>query len=202
MKLYYSPGACSLAVHIALFEAGIEFESILASTKTHKLSDGTDFYTINPLGYVPVLELEDGRRLRESAAILQYIADLAPQTKLAPTNGTFKRYQLQEWLNFIATEIHKSFTPLFAPGTPAETKSMSKEKIHNRLTWTNNELENKKYLMGDEFTVADAYLFNVTNWAKFVSVDLSSFANLLKYRSEISAMNSVQEAMKREGLVK
>lgn len=202
MKLYYSQGACSLSVHIALFESGLAFESVLASTRTHKLADGTDFYTINPLGYVPVLELNDGKRLRESAAILQYIADQVPDKQLAPANGTFERYQLQEWLNFIATELHKSFSPLFAPGTPIETKNTSKEKLQNRLSWINNEVKDKLFLIGSNFTVADAYLFNVTNWAKFVSVDLSSFDNILAYRARISEKETVQAAMKAEGLIK
>ncbi len=202
MKLYYSQGACSLSVHIALYESELPFESVLASTKTHKLKDGTDFYTINPLGYVPVLELNDGRRLRESAAILQFIADQVPDKKLAPANGSFERYQLQEWLNFIATEIHKSFSPLFAPGTPIEKKNSAKEKLQNRLSWVNNEIKDKLYLMGKDFTVADAYLFNVTNWAKFVSVDLSNFEYILAYRASISEKQTVQAAMKTEGLIK
>jgi glutathione S-transferase len=200
MKLYYSPGTCSLASHIALFEAGLTFESVAAPTKTHKLADGTDFYTINPLGYVPVLELDDGRRLREGPAILQYIADQAPQKNLAPANGTFERYQLQEWLNFIATEVHKSFSPLFAPGTPAETRTAAQERLRNRLTWVNTQLEGKKFLMGDTFTVADAYLFNVTNWAKLVNVDLSTYAHLLAFRTLVSEHPSVDSAMKAEGL--
>ena len=202
MKLYYSPGACSLASHIALFEAGIDFESIAAPTKTHKLADGTDFYSINPLGYVPVLELDDGRRLREGPAILQYIADQAPNTGLAPANGTFERYQLQEWLNFIATEVHKSFSPLFAPGTPAETRTAAHERLKNRLHWVNDTLHGKKFLMGDIFTVADAYLFNVSNWAKFVSLDLSGYTNLLEFRALIAARPTVISAMKAEGLIK
>ena len=202
MKLYYSPGACSLASHIALVEAGLEFVSVATPTKTHKLTDGTDFYTINPLGYVPVLELDDGRRLREGAAILQYIADIVPEKKLAPLNGTFERYQLQEWLHFIGTEIHKSFSPLFAPGTPAETKTSAKEKLQNRLSWVNTQLDNKDFLMGNSFTVAGAYLFNVTNWAKYVSVDLSSYDNLITFRTLVSSRKSVIEAMKIEGLVK
>lgn len=200
MKLYYSPGTCSLASHIALIEAGLTFESVAAPTKTHKLADGTDFYTINPLGYVPVLELDDGRRLREGPAILQYIADQAPQKNLAPANGTFERYQLQEWLNFIATEVHKSFSPLFAPGTPAETRTAAQERLRNRLTWVNTQLEGKKFLMGDTFTVADAYLFNVTNWAKLVNVDLSTYAHLLAFRTLVSEHPSVDSAMKAEGL--
>jgi glutathione S-transferase len=202
MKLYYSPGACSLASHIALFEAGLDFESIAAPTKTHKLADGTDFYSINPLGYVPVLELDDGRRLREGPAILQYIADQAPNTALAPANGTFERYQLQEWLNFIATEVHKSFSPLFAPGTPAETRTAAHERLKNRLQWVNDTLQGKKFLMGDIFTVADAYLFNVSNWAKFVSLDLSSYTHLLAFRALVAARPTVTSAMKAEGLIK
>ena len=202
MKLYYSPGACSLASHIALFEAGLSFESVAAPTKTHKLADGTDFYTINPLGYVPVLELDDGRRLREGPAILQYIADQAPEKTLAPANGTFERYQLQEWLNFIGTEIHKSFSPLFAPGTPPETRTAAQERLKNRFTWVNTQLEGKKFLMGNTFTVADAYLFNVTNWAKLVNVDLSTYTHLLAFRTSVSERASVTSAMKAEGLIK
>jgi len=202
MKLYYSPGACSLASHIALFEAGLDFESVAAPTKTHKLADGTDFYSINPLGYVPVLELNDGRLLREGPAILQYIADQAPNTALAPANGTFERYQLQEWLNFIGMEVHKSFSPLFAPGTPAETRTASHERLKSRFHWVNNTLEGKKFLMGDMFTVADAYLFNVCNWAKFVSLDLSVYPHLQAFRALVAARPAVASAMKAEGLIK
>ena len=129
MKLYYSPGACSLSPHIALHEAGLAFEPVLASTKSHKLQDGTDYYGINPLGYVPMLELDDGTRLREGPAIVQYIADLAPAKNLAPANGTLPRYRLQEWLTFIGTEIHKSFSPLFNPAMPEEAKTISKDKL-------------------------------------------------------------------------
>ena len=175
MKLYYSPGACSLSPHIALYEAGLAFEAVPAPTKTHQLPDGTDYYTINPLGYVPLLELDDGRRLREGPAIVQYIADQAPGKKLAPTNGTFERYKLQEWLTFIGTEIHKTFSPLFNPTTPEETRSTSLARLNSRLTWVDRELAGKQYLMGDDFTVADGYLFTVTNWAKHVGLDLSGF---------------------------
>ncbi len=202
MKLYYSPAACSLSPHIALYEAGLKFDAILANTKTHKLIDGTDYYTINALGYVPLLELDDGTRLTEGAAIVQYIADQAPEKNLAPANGTIQRYQLQSLLNFISTEVHKGFAPLFKPGIPLETQQMAKDGLANRLTWIDGQLAGKQYLMGDHFTVADGYLFNVTNWAAFVKLDLSPYTNLLAYRERIAARPAVQQAMKAEGLIK
>jgi glutathione S-transferase len=202
MKLYYSPAACSLSPHIALYEAGLKFEAILASTKTHKLADGTDFYSINPLGYVPVLELDDGTRLAEGAAIVQYIADLVPEKKLAPANGTLDRYKLQSLLHFISTELHKNFGPLFKPGMPPEVQQMAKDSISGRLKWIDSELAGKQYLMGDTFTVADGYLFNVTNWAAFVKLDLSPFTNVLALLERVAARPAVQQAMKAEGLIK
>ncbi len=202
MKLYYSPGACSLSPHIALYEAGLTFEAIPAPTKTHTLPDGTDFYTINPLGYVPVLELDDGRRLREGPAIVQYIADQAPSKQLAPANGTFERYQLQEWLTFIGTEIHKTFSPLFNPAATLEMKAASIERLKSRLTWLDGELAGKTYLMGEIFTVADGYLFTTTNWAKLVGLDLSPYSHLLAFRAAVSARPAVVAAMKAEGLLK
>jgi glutathione S-transferase len=202
MKLYYSPAACSLAPHIALIEAGITFDAILASTKTHKLADGTDFYSINPLGYVPVLELDDGTRLTEGAAILQYIADLAPAAKLAPANGTMERYKLQSLLHFISTEIHKNFAPLFKPGMPLEAQQMAKDSLAGRFKWIDGELAGKQFLMGDQFTVADGYLFNVTNWAAFVKVDITPYANINALRARVAARPAVQQAMKAEGLIK
>lgn len=202
MKLYYSPGACSLSPHIALHEAGLAFEAIPAPTKTHQLPDGTDYYTINPLGYVPYLTLDDGRSLHEGPAIVQYIADQVPAKQLAPANGTYERYKLQEWLTFIGTELHKSFSPLFAPGTPDATKAASIDRIHNRLKWVEGELTGKQYLMGDTFTVADGYLFTVTNWGQYVGVDLSAYPNLLAYRARVAARPAVQAAMKAEGLLK
>lgn len=202
MKLYYSPGACSLSPHIVLREAGIAFEPVLASTKTHKLADGSDYYAINPLGYVPVLELDDGTRLREGPAIVQYIADQVPQKNMAPANGTMPRYRLQEWLTFIGTEIHKQFSPLFNPATPEEMKTAGREKLRKRLEWVDAQLAGKQYLTGDSFSVADAYLFVVTNWAKPMAVDLSGLSNLLAFRERMSARPAVQEAMKVEGLLK
>ena len=202
MKLYYSPGACSLSPHIALREAGLAFEPVLASTKSHKLPDGTDYYGINPLGYVPMLELDDGTRLREGPAIVQYIADLVPTKNLAPANGTLPRYRLQEWLTFIGTELHKQFSPLFNPAMPEEVKTMQREKIGSRLKWIESELKGKQYLMGDNFSVADGYLFTVTNWASRVDIDLAPYPNLTAYRARVAARPGVQEAMKAEGLSK
>ena len=202
MKLYYSPGACSLSPHIALREAGLAFEPVLASTKSHKLQDGTDYYGINPLGYVPMLELDDGTRLREGPAIVQYIADLAPTKNLAPANGTMPRYRLQEWLTFIGTEIHKSFSPLFNPGMPEDGKAISKTKLRSRYEWLDSQLADKDYLMGDTFSVADGYLFTVTNWAKPTGVDISDLAKLNAWHARVGARPAVQEALKAEGLAK
>ncbi len=202
MKLYYSQGACSLSPHIVMHEAGLAFEAIPAPTKTHQLPDGTDFYTINPLGYVPYLTLDDGRSLHEGPAIVQYLADLVPEKKLAPANGTFERYKLQEWLTFIGTELHKSFSPLFNPAAPDVTKEQAKQTLAKRLAWVDSELAGKDYLLGEQFTVADAYLFTVTNWARIVKVDLSTFANLLAYRTRVSERPGVQAAMRAEGLLK
>ena len=202
MKLYYSPGACSLSPHIALREAGLAFEPVLASTKSHKLQDGSDYYGINPLGYVPMLELDDGTRLREGPAIVQYIADQVPNKNLAPANGTLPRYRLQEWLTFIGTEIHKTFSPLFNPAMPEEAKAISRDKLASRFAWIDGELKNKQYLMGDSFSVADGYLFTVSNWAKPMNIDLAPYPNLVAYRERVAARPAVQEAMKAEGLLK
>jgi glutathione S-transferase len=202
MKLYFSPGACSLSPHIALREAGLAFEPVLASTKSHKLQDGTDYYGINPLGYVPMLELDDGTRLREGPAIVQYVADLAPNKNLAPANGTLPRYRLQEWLTFIGTEIHKTFSPLFNPNMPEEAKAVFKAKLESRYEWLNGQLADKQFLMGDHFTVADGYLFTVTNWTKPMGIDLSAFPNVAAWHARIAARPAVQEAMKVEGLIK
>jgi glutathione S-transferase len=202
MKLYYSPGACSLSPHIALREAGLAFEAVLASTKTHKLADGSDYYGINPLGYVPMLELDDGTRLREGPAIVQYIADQVPTKNLAPANGTLPRYRLQEWLTFIGTEVHKGFSPLFNPAMPEEAKQISRDRIASRLKWVDGDLAGKQYLLGEHFSVADGYLFTVTNWAKPLNLDLSGYPNLLAWRERVAARPAVQEAMKAEGLLK
>ena len=202
MKLYYSPGACSLSPHIALHESGLAHTALRAPTKTHQLDDGTDYYTINPLGYVPLLELDDGTRLAEGPAIVQYIADQVPDKKLAPANGTIERYKLQSWLSFIGTELHKGFSPLFNPATPAEYKTVVISKLMSRMGWVNEQLEGKQYLMGDDFSVADGYLFTVTNWTTPLGIDISALAHLGAYRARVAARPGVQAAMRHEGLLK
>ena len=202
MKLYYSPGACSLSPHIALKESGLAFEAIAAPTKTHQLPDGTDYYTINPLGYVPLLVLDDGTQLREGQVIVQYVADQVPAKQLAPANGTFARYKLQEWLSFIGTELHKGFSPLFNAAMPEEAKTLAKTRLISRLTWVDGELAGKSYLMGDTFTVADGYLFVVAGWSKHVGVDISGLANLGAFMARVGERPAVQEALRAEGLVK
>ena len=202
MKLYYSPGACSLSPHIVLKEAGLTFEAIAAPTKTHKLADGTDYYSINPLGYVPFLVLDDGRTLHEGPAIVQYVADQVPAKQLAPANGSWERYKLQEWLNTIGTELHKGFSPLFTPGMPEEAKALAKTRLNGRLQWVDGELTGKSYLMGDRFTVADAYLFVVAGWGKHVGIDISGLANLSAFMGRVAARPAVQEALRAEGLLK
>lgn len=201
MKLYYSPGACSLSPHIVLHESGLKFEAICAPTKTKKLPDGSDYLAVNPRGYVPLLELDDGQRMTEGPAIVQYIADQVPERQLAPANGTMARYRLQEWLTFIGTELHKGgFTPLFNPAANDEFKAASKERLKGRLAWVNEQLEGKAYLLGDRFSVADAYLFVVTNWCKPMAIDLSPYPNILAFRERMAARPAVQAAMKAEGL--
>lgn len=202
MKLYYSPATCSLAPHIVLREAGLAFEPVLASTKTHQLPDGTDYYGINPLGYVPMLELDDGTRLREGPAINQYIADLVPTKNLAPANGTLPRYRLQEWLTFIGTELHQKFSPLFNPAQPDEAKKLFKDKLASRYRWLDGQLEGKDYLLGEHFSIADAYLFTVTRWAKPMAIDLSGLPNVTAFMDRVASRPAVQEAMKAEGLIK
>ncbi len=202
MKLYYSPGACSLSPHIVLHEAGMAFEAVRASTKTHKLDDGSDYYAINPKGYVPLLELNDGQRLSEGPAIVQYIADQVPDKKLVAAAGTMPRYRQIEWLNFISTELHKGFSPLFNPAMPDEAKQLARDKVLSRLTWVNEQLEGMAYLMGDAFSVPDAYLFTVTNWAKPVGLDISGLKNLGAFMGRVTARPAVQQAMKAEGLLK
>ena len=202
MKLYYSPGACSLSPHIVLKESGLPFEAVLASTKTHKLADGTDYYTINPKGYVPLLELDDGQRLSEGPAIVQYIADQVPDKKLAPPAGTMERYRLMEWLNFISTELHKSFSPLFNPAMVEEGKAVYRARLLDRFKWVDEQLAGKSWVMGDTFTAADAYLFVVSGWGAYVGVDLSGYAHLQAWRGRVAARPAVQEALKAEGLLK
>jgi len=202
MKLYYSPAACSLSPHIALHESGLPFQAVKAPTKTHKLQDGTDYYGINPKGYVPLLELDDGQRLSEGPAIVQYIADQVPARKLAPPAGTMARYRLQEWLNFITSEVHKFFGQLFNPAMPEDAKAIFRKKITDRLTWIDGQLAGKSYLLGEDFSGADAYLFTCTRWAGFCGIDLGGLANLQAFMERVGARPAVQAALQAEGLVK
>lgn len=202
MKLYYSPGACSLASHIALYETGLPFE-IDRLIKTTKMTVcGEDFMQINPKGYVPAIKLDDGSILTEGAAVLQYIADQKPDSGLAPKAGTMERYRLQEWLTFISSELHKSFSPFFNKDATEEVKTNARNLLAKRLGYVETQLANKPYLMGDHFTVADAYLFVVANWSNHVGFDLSPFPRIQEYLARIAARPAVQAAMKAEGLLK
>lgn len=202
MKLYFSPGACSLSPHIALKEAGLSFESERVDLKTHLTASGIDIATINAKGQVPVLQLDDGSTLTEGPAIVQYIADQAPDSKLAPAWGTAARYQLIEWLNFITSELHKSFGPLFNPAFPEDGKAIAKTNIGKRFDYLSNQLKGKTYLMGDTFTVADGYLFTVLGWCKWVGIDLAAWPELTGYVQRVAARPGVHAAMVAEGLVK
>ena len=199
MKLYYSPGACSLSPHIALREAGMMFELEKASLKDHTLADGSDFYAITAKGQVPLLELDNGERLSEGAAILQYIADHAPASGLAPPAGTMARYRLMEWLNFVGTELHKGFSPLFNGKIPQEVKEIFAGRIKTKFEYVERALEGQDYLMGATFCVADAYLFTMTQWGDGLGIDTSALKNLTAYKARVAARPAVKEAMKAEG---
>jgi glutathione S-transferase len=198
MKLYYSPNACSLSPHIALREAGIDFELVRVDLSTHTLPDGGDFMRVGPKGYVPLLELDDGSRLSEGPAIVQYIADLKPESGLAPRFGTFERYRLIEWLTFINSEIHKNFGALFKPDTPEGYRAAAREKLDSRFGYAAAQLEKTPFLLGDRFTVADAYLFTVSAWCSSVKVDLSAWPSLIDFRGRVGKRPAVQEALKAE----
>jgi glutathione S-transferase len=202
MKLYYSPGACSLSPHIVLNEAGLAFDKVKTDTRAKTTEGGGDFYKINPLGYVPVLELDDGTRLTEGPAIVQYIADKVPAKKLAPPNGTPERTQLQTWLNFTTSELHKGFSPLFNPAMPEEAKKIFRDRLGTRFAHLDKHLASNDYIMGKDFSVADAYAFVISNWASRVDVDLSPHANVLAWRKRVGARPAVQAALKAEGLIK
>jgi glutathione S-transferase len=201
MKLYYAPGACSLASHITLRETGLPFEIDKLNVPTKTTASGEDFMQINPKGYVPAIKLDDGSILTEGAVILQYIADQNPGSGLAPKAGTMERYRLQEWLNFIATEIHKSFSPLFNKAASDEVKKSARDLLTKRLAYAEVWLANKPYLMGDSFTVADAYMFVVLSWSSHAGFDLGQFPRINEYMGRIAARPAVQSAMKAEGLI-
>ncbi len=199
MKLYYSPGACSLSPHIALREAGMKFELEKAQLKTHTLADGSDYYAVTAKGQVPLLELDNGERLSEGPAILQYIADHAPASGLAPAAGTMARYRLMEWLNFLTSEMHKGFSPLFNAAMPQEAKEIFAARVKDKFAYVDGKLEGHDYLMGAQFSVADGYLFTMMNWAGAVGVDISGFKNLEAFRARMLARPAVQDALKAEG---
>lgn len=200
MKLYFSPGACSLAPHIVARELGIQLE--LDKVKDKKTSSGEDFWTINPKGYVPAVRLDDGQVLTEGPVITQFMVDQTPGSTLAPANGTLARARLQEWLGYINSELHKTYSPLFYPTTPEETKKDRAEYLAKRYALIEKQLEKTTFLTGETFTIADAYLFTVTNWARLVKLDLSAFPKLLAFQERVAARPAVQEAMKAEGLIK
>jgi glutathione S-transferase len=202
MKLYYSPGACSLSPHIVAIEAGLPIEFEKVDLAKHQTASGKDFNAINPKGYVPTLQLDDGSVLTEGPAIVQYLADQKPASGLAPANGTIDRYRVQEWLNFIGTELHKNFGPLFNPATPDAVKEISKTNIAKRLAYLNEQLASRQYLMGNNFTVADAYAFTIVNWTNFVKIDLKPYPNVVAYMGRVGARPKVQETLKAEGLMK
>jgi glutathione S-transferase len=201
MKLYFAPGACSLSPHIVLREAGYNFDLEQVNNQDKKTKSGMDYWGINAKGQVPVLELDNGERITEGPVIVQYLADQKPTSGLAPANGSMERVRLQEWLNFTTSEIHKTFGPIFRPTTPDVFKDLSKENLGKRFDWLDKQLAGKQYLIGDKFTVADAYLFTVLRWSTRVNIDLGKWPNVKAYVDRVAARPKVQEAMKAEGLV-
>lgn len=202
MKLYFSPGACSLSPHIALREAGLDVQLVYVDIKSHKLADGSDYFAINPKGYVPALLLDSGDLLTEGPAIVQYIADLKPESHLAPPNGTLARYHLQEWLNFISTEIHKPYGPLFKKDAPEDQKTAARDKINKRFNYIEQKLGENQFLLGDDFGVADCYLYVMLIWTKHTGLDLSPYPKLSAYRERIAARPSVRVAIEAEKALK
>jgi len=202
MKLYYAPGACSLSPHIVLREAGVKFDLAKVDFSTRKASDGADFNTVNPKGAVPALKLDDGEVLTEGAVIVQYIADKAGNTTLAPAAGTKERVRVQEWLNYIASELHKGFSPLFNPKTPDEYKAIVKTNLAKQFAYLDKQLAGKEFLAGKTFTVADAYLFTIINWRNAHKISIDEYKNLSAYLDRVGARPKVKEAMQEEGLLK
>ena len=198
MKLYFAPGTCSLSPHIALAECGLKFEIEKVDLRTKLTQSGNDYRHVNPKGSVPALVLDNGEVLTEGPVIVQYVADQRPEAKLAPPTGTFERYRLQEWLNFISSELHKAFSPLFRPDTPVEAKKSSIAAIRAKLDHVAKALEDKLFLMGDEFTVADGYLYTILGWSKFGGIDLGDWASIKAYYDRIAARPAVQQAQAAE----
>jgi glutathione S-transferase len=202
MKLYYSPGACSLSPHIALLEAGLPYDLVKVDLRAKKLENGDDYLTINPKGQVPALALDSGELVTEGPVIVQMIADKAAGKNLAPARDSAERYKLLEWLNFITTELHKSFSPLFQPAIPDEVKAFFKDRIMGKFKYADGKLAGQDYLMGKQFTVADGYLFVMLKWAERTGMDLSALKNLTAFKDRVAARPKVQEALTKEGLLK
>lgn len=202
MKLYYAPGACSLASHIALRESGVPFEAVKVEGRGTKTAGGVDYLTVTPKGYVPALALDDGEVLTEGTAVLPFIGDLNPAAKLAPAPGTRTRYRLYEWLGYVATEMHKNFGPFFAPGTTDEQKAAAKANLGKRFDFVQQSLAGRSFLLGDDFSVADAYLFTVLGWTRYVGIDLGQWPALKAWHAGVAARPAVQAAMRAEGLIK
>jgi len=200
MKLYYSPGACSLSPHIVSREAGIALQLEQVDHRDKKTKSGEDFWSINPKGQVPVLDTDDGQRFTEVPVILQYLGDQKPASGLVPAAGTTDRYRVQEWLNFVASELHKSYIPLFRPSTPDDYKKQLRKNIGKRLELVDKHLAGKQYLMGDTFTAADAYLFTVMRWSRAADIDLGQWPNIKAYFDRVADRPKVKEAMQAEGL--
>lgn len=200
MKLYYLPGACSLASHIALQESGSKFETALVDRKNRTTSDGLKFEQVNSKGYVPALRLDDGQILTENVAVLLYIADHNPAAPLAPTGGSLERYRLTEWLAFINSEIHKGFSPLFNPAAGEETKQYARNALAKRLDWLDGAVGSRSFLLAEGFTVADAYLFTVLRWSERAGIELARWPNLKRYQVALAARASVVAALRAEGL--
>ncbi len=201
MKLYFSPGACSLSPHIVLLEAGLPFTLEQVDLRTKVTASGADFRAINSKGYVPALETDSGAILTEGPAIVQYLADRAPDKLLAPAPGTMERYQMMAWLNFIGTEIHKNYGPLFNPASGEEIKAAARNNLTQRYAYVEKMLEGRDYLGGERFSVADVYLFVVTNWAGHLQFDLAAYPNVQAFQKRIAARPAVQQALRAEGLI-
>lgn len=201
MKLFLSPGTCSLSPHIVLEETGLPYETEWVDLATKQTANGVDFKTINPKGYVPALLLKSGDLLTEGPAIIQYVADQVPEKKLAPANGTLERYRLQGWLSYIATELHKVFTPFFNPASSEDWREAAKANLGRHLTFTDKHLAQHNYLMGDNFSIADAYLFTVLTWPSILGIDLSPWPNVQAFQARISARPAVQAVLKAERLI-
>jgi glutathione S-transferase len=202
MKLYYSPGACSLSPHIALLEAGLPFDLVKVDLRAKKLENGDDFLKVNPKGQVPALALDSGELVTEGPVIVQMIADKAVNKNLAPARDSAERYKLMEWLNFITTELHKNFGPMFSPILADDAKAFFKDRVMGKFKYVDSALAGKDYVMGKQFTVADAYLFTMLTWADRMKFDLSGLPNLAAYKARVGARPKVQEALTKEGLMK